>query len=64
MTCRGKSEINRIYVIFSSEPFLGAPSGGSNSGIIGYPSFQKWVADSRVRDGKIQIDIKDILIRK
>lgn len=64
MTCRGKSEINRIYVIFSPEPFLGAPADGSDSGIIGYPSFQKWVADSRVRDGKIQIDIKDILIRK
>lgn len=64
MTCRGKSEINRIYVIFSPEPFLGAPADGSDSGIIGYPSFQKWVADSRARDGKIQIDIKDILIRK
>lgn len=61
MTCRGKSEINRIYIVFSPEPFLGAPV---ESGLIGYSAFQRWMTDSRVRDWKIQIDIKDILIRK
>lgn len=64
MTCRGKSEINRIYVVFSPEPFLGVQGDAPDSGIIGYPAFQQWMTDSRVRDRNIQIDIKDILIRR
>lgn len=64
MTCRGESEINSIYVLFSTKSFLGVCKNASDRSTIEYKAFRQWLTDTRVRNLDIQIEIKDILVRK
>lgn len=69
MTCLREKEFNRIYVIFSPNPFskaLGQKISSSKTMPceLTLKEFQNWLADCRKRDKKMGLEIKDITISR
>ena len=68
LTCEGESEVNRIYIIFSPNPFTTAkdeiPEEVTAPASIDFDGFQKWLGRSRRRDKEMALRIRDIVIRK
>ena len=67
-TCNGNSEINRIYVIFSPNPFNTAGQNVSDDILkpvtLSFEEFQRWLSRNRKRDKEMTLIIRDIIIRK
>ena len=68
LTCEGDSETNRIYIVFSPNPFTTASDTISDDvtapASIDFDGFQKWLAKCRKRDSDMVLRIRDVVIRK
>ena len=67
MTCSRSSEYNQIYVIFSPQPFAKAADNASEETLpreLDFEDFQKWFTKCNIKDNKMQILLKSILIKK
>lgn len=65
MTTEYESEINRIYLVFSTRPFthpIDIMSGGYP--MLSFNDFQSWLSRSRKSDYSMMVISKDILIKK
>ncbi|MCD8236389.1 MAG: DUF4384 domain-containing protein [Prevotellaceae bacterium] len=78
LTCRGETDMNRIYILFSPNMFTKALDYNPNkktekeSGVsslslprqLSMEDFQKWLFDCRKRDKSMSVDIREIVIKK
>lgn len=67
MTCSRSSEYNQIYIIFSPQPFAKAADNASAELLpreLGLEDFQKWSTKCNIKDNKMQILLRSILIKK
>lgn len=68
LTCSKDLELNRLYVLFSPNLFSKAnDSQGDESftpRMLGFNEFQKWLADSRIRDTQMILNIINLTITK
>lgn len=68
MTCEHSVELNRIYCIYSPEPFTKAVDSRTTSEALPrelpYPDFQKWLSRIRTFDLKMKVKTFDITIKK
>lgn len=68
LTCSDGLELNRMYIVFSQNVFAKALDEEGDSveepRILEWDKFQKWMSRCRRRDIKMQVEIKDIVIRK
>lgn len=75
LTCRGETDMNRIYVLFSPNMFTKALDYNPNkkdekqSSVtlprqLSMEDFQKWLFDCRKRDKSMSVDIREIVIKK
>lgn len=66
LTCDGSAETNYMYVIFSPNAFTKA-SDKEADGLpreLSFEQFQKWLAKNRTHDKSMQVDIRNITVRK
>ncbi len=68
MTCAGKTELNRIYVIFSPREFYKADDKHSLDAalprILSFDDFSRWLSSCRSRDNRMCVEIRDITVSK
>lgn len=68
LTCEESDEYNRIYILFSPNEFSKANDKSSENEALprslSFENFQKWLTKCRVRDTKMQVTHKIILIKK
>lgn len=67
LTCMRQLEVNRMYVIWSTSPFVKANDNKSEELIprmLDYISFQKWLSALRLADRNTTVKTFDIQIRK
>lgn len=67
MTCTHDQEINQLYVIFSTTPFVKAIDDKLEKELpreLSYEDFQKWLAKYRTRDTNMVVKKTTITIRK
>lgn len=68
MTCDADNELNRIYVVFStnnfSRPYDELPEDEKAPAFLTFEAFQRWLSRSRLQDKAMTVAIRDILIRK
>ena len=67
MTCSHGQEINQLYVIFSSSPFVKAIDDKLEKELpreLSNEDFQKWLAKYRIRDTNMVVKKTTITIRK
>lgn len=66
MTTTSNMEINRVYVIYSVNPFTKALDNGTSSGVpreLSLSDFQKWLSRLRVGDRAVLVKTTDITIK-
>lgn len=67
LTCRGATELNQIYIIFSPQLFTKAVDNGENHlhpRELPYEEFQKWLFKCRKQDREMRVEVKNILIKQ
>lgn len=67
LTCAGDIERNRLYVIFSPEPFTKALDSQVSDALprqLSYEDFSKWLGTCRKRDKKMGVKVMHIEIKK
>lgn len=78
LTCKGETDMNRIYILFSPNMFTkaldynlnkktGQESGSTSLYLprqLNMEDFQKWLFDCRKRDKSMSVDIREIVIKK
>lgn len=67
LTCSRDLEVNRLYVIWSTSPFIKANDAKGDECLprmLDYISFQKWLTSLRVADTDMSVKTMDIQIRK
>lgn len=68
LVCKGDSEVNRIYIVFSPNKFSKAndtiPDQPEAPASMDFDSFQKWLGRCRRRDREMTLMIRDIIIRE
>lgn len=66
MTCEKAAETNYIYIISSPNPFIKAIDNAV-AGLpreLKYEDFQKWLTKNRTADKDMQVEIKNISVKK
>lgn len=68
MTCSGRTELNRIYVIFSPREFYKADDRHSEDAALprtlSFEDFSRWLSSCRSRDDRMCVEIRDITVSK
>lgn len=67
MTCERDMELNRMYVVWSTNPFFKTTLTGSYEGLpryMAYSHFQKWLSKLRTQDNQSVVQSIDLTIRK
>ena len=68
LTCSGDLELNRIYIIFSPNSYIKALDNKKQEfddiRSLSFNDFQKWLSKVRTRDTQMQVEIRDITVRK
>ena len=68
VTCTADNELNRIYVVFSTNAFTRPndelPADEHEPAFLSFEQFQRWLSRSRRKDPSMTVIIKDILIRE
>ena len=67
MTCNNPVERNTIYVVFSPNEFAKANSNNVDELLpqeLSFEEFQRWFSDGRIKDKKMIVECKQIIINK
>ena len=67
LTCGGEVERNRLYVIYSKQPFTKAMDSRTDEalpGRLGYEEFSRWLTKRRTRDPEMGVKVMHLEIRK
>ena len=67
MTCNNPVERNTIYVVFSPKEFAKANSNNVDELLpkeLSFEEFQRWFSDGRIKDKKMIVECKQIIINK
>ena len=67
MTCNNPVERNTIYVVFSPNEFAKANSNNVDELLpqeLSFEEFQRWFSEGRIKDKKMIIECKQIIINK